>query len=392
MSVQTPGPLSVRSVSAAGPRPSGEPLSSTPRRLQRMGAVTVGVSLPREWVGQRGLIPGRSVFLRTLPDGSLIVRDSERLQGASSAVLEVGPAEPGEHLFRRLIGAYLAGATEFVIRRPEGLTSEMRAIARTFARRTGQTESVSEEGTKLILRDGSMGSGIPIPQLLRRMFQVVYDLQVDSGNSWQPQSRLSTASLTMRDDDVDRFAWQIERGLRLSGWESSPSGDREPADPFRYLLWARDLERIGDHAVLIAEHGARLADSGLPEAIRRMLTSYHRQALEHLRAAQSVALEPDCSRANELLDVGEALHETQAALADRILMRDSVDRLPAEAIRSLGLVLQSIDRTTGYAQNLAEIGLDRDPDRGTHPEARARHPPLDAAGPSPIPQRKDFNR
>ncbi|MCI4358622.1 MAG: hypothetical protein L3J99_06305 [Thermoplasmata archaeon] len=392
MSAQTRGPWSIRSVSPTGTRPSGEPLSSTPRRLQRMGAVTVGVSLPREWVGQRGLTPGHSVFLRTLPDGSLIVRDSERLRGASSAILEVGSAEPGEHLFRRLIGAYLAGATEFVIRRPEGLTAEMRAIARSFARRTGHTESVSEEGTKLILRDVSMGSGIPIPQLLRRMFQLVYDLQVDSGTSWQPQSKFTAASLTMRDDDVDRFAWQIERGLRLSGWESSPNGDSEPADPFRYLLWARDLERIGDHAILIAEHGGRLADSGPPDAIRRMLTSYHRQALEHLKAAQAVALEPDCARANELLDVGEALHETQAALADRILMRDSVDRLPPAAIRSLGLVLQSIDRTTGYAQNLDEIGLDRDLDRGTRPGIQARLPVIETAGPTPVPLLKDFRR
>ena len=44
---------------------------TAPRRLQRMGAVTVGVSLPREWVGRRGLAAGHPVFVRSLPDGSL---------------------------------------------------------------------------------------------------------------------------------------------------------------------------------------------------------------------------------------------------------------------------------------------------------------------------------
>ena len=58
-----------------------------------------------------------------------------------------------------------------------------------------------------------------------------------------------------------------------------------------------------------------------------MLTTYHAQALDHLKAAHAVALAPDAVRANELLDVGDALHETEGALADRILMRESTDRL-----------------------------------------------------------------
>ncbi len=334
-----------------------------------MGAVTVGVSLPRDWVGQRGLTPGQSVYLRSLPDGSLLVRDSERGRGPSSAIVDVDPSAPGEHLFRRLIGAYLAGATEFVLREPGGLSAPTRAVARSFARRTGHTESVAEEGTTLLLRDVSMGSGLPAPRLLQRMFQIVYDLHVDAGRSWTRAPASPPASLAARDDEVDRCAWQIERAVRLGASETSSRPGADLGDAFRFLLWARDLERLGDHAVLIGEHGSRLAESGLPEPIRRMLSTYHGQALEHLKAAHAVASEPDAQRANSLLDVGEALQETGTALADRIVLRDSTERLPPTSIRSLGLILQSIDRTTGYAQNLAEIGLDRDLDRITRPSA-----------------------
>jgi phosphate uptake regulator len=359
--------------------PKGGRFSESPssRRIQRMGSVTVGVSLPREWVGTRGLVAGQPVFVRMLPDGSLILRDTElRLQPVIST-LTIDPQEPGEHMFRRLVGAYLAGATEFVLSQPTGLTPDTRAIARSFARRIGHIESVSEDRTTMLLRDVSIGSGLPAAQLLRRMFQLVYDLQFDAGSSWN--QRLSAgADFDNRDDEVDRCAWQVERllGLELSGLSAEGSPRSDVGEALRFLLWARDLERIGDHAVLIAQHGTRLAEATPPAPLRRMLSSYHAQVLDHLRSANAVVESPDANRANAVLDIGEALHQTQSALADQLLMQESTGRLPASAIRSLGLILQSIDRTTAYAQNLAELGLDRALDRATRPL-----PPLSAAPP-----------
>jgi phosphate uptake regulator len=343
-----------------------------------MGAVTVGVSLPREWVGKRGLAAGRPVFVHTLPDGSLVLRDSEEGRAPALASLAVDPAEPAEHLFRRLIGAYLAGATEFEVTEPHGLSPVTRAITRSFARRIGHIESVSEEAGSIRLRDVSVGSALSIPQLLRRMFQLVYDLQVDAGTAWIGRAAQG-ASFASRDDEIDRCAWQLERLLRLQLMGLGPGTTSGPdvGDALRFLLWARDLERIGDHAVLIAEHGARLAEAPATEPIRRMLSAYHAQALAHLKAAGAVAEAPDPTRANEVLDVGEALHETETTLADRLLMRESADALGPSAIRSLGLILQSIDRTTAYSQNLAEIGLDRALDLATRPQA-----PGGAADPS----------
>ena len=64
--------------------------------------------------------------IRTLADGSLLLLDRVPAPSIRQAVLEVGSPTNVEHLFRALIGAYLTGASEFVLRVPGGLTPEIR--------------------------------------------------------------------------------------------------------------------------------------------------------------------------------------------------------------------------------------------------------------------------
>ena len=332
-----------------------------PRRLQRMGAVTVGVSLPRQWVGERGLSAGSPIHLRTLPDGSLLLRDRLTNTPHGRAVITVGEHSSPEHLFRELVGAYLGGAVEFVLFQPDGIDQNTRNIAKLFTRRTIQPEIVSDEETTLLLKDVSLGTGLPIPQLLHRMFQVVLDLHRDAGRSWESSNPHPGESLAMRDDEVDRHAWLVERILTLRIASEVGTTGRGPVsdDPLQTLLLARALERIGDHAVSLAEYGTRFAESSPPRKAASTLTGYHQQVLELLRSAFAVAEHPDVELANEIIDTGEALHATHRALSDSFLVRGASTQLPPVAVASLGLILQSIDRTVAYAQDIAQVGLDR---------------------------------
>jgi len=334
---------------------------TTERKLQRMGAVTVGVSLPREWVGQRGLSVGSTVRLTTRSDGSLVLLDRSPVPEVRRAILSVDPRATSEHLFRDLIGAYLTGASEFDLRVPGGLTPEVRATVRTFVRRTIQPEIVTEEPDRILLRDVSLGSFLPVPSLIRRMFQVVRDLQVDAGRCWTSSDERRQPMLEARDDEVDRYAWLVERVLALHGWAGVPEreNDGRGEDPLGDLLVARYLERIGDHAVRIEEHGLRLRDAGISSRIADALTDYHEQVVQHLRDAFEAAQRGDIDRANDVIDTGEALHATQRALAEGLLYQPGPARVTPAAHASLSLLLESMDRTTAYAQDIGEVGLDR---------------------------------
>lgn len=364
-----------------GPKNGPVETNETSRRLQKMGSVTVGVVLPKSWVGERGLSPGSPVQVRALSDGALLVRAPEPAEGHDSCTIAVPPGTPPEHLFRELVAAYLGGAREVVLVQPGGITADTRIIARTFGRRTVQPEVISEEGEILVLRDVSAGSELALPLLLRRMFQLVHGMQTSAGALFSPESRTDLGSLTQRDDEVDRQAWLVERTLVLR-LDPRRLGEAEPAprhDPLSPLLLARALERVGDHAVILGENAARLAECSIPESVASALRAYHRQALDYLSAAFEVAENPQVDCANDLIDTGEALLAAHTTLTESFLVRDGAPELTPLASACLGMVLQSIDRTAAYAQDIAQVGLDRAIAARIEPVAREPAEPAFAA-------------
>ncbi len=327
-----------------------------------MGTVTIGVSLPREWVGTRNLSVGSTVFLRALADGSLLIQDRDPSLDRASVEVLVQPDRSREHTFRDLVAAYLAGAREFVIREKDGITPETMAVAKTFARRTLQPEIVSEDRGVLVLRDVSRGAELDVVPLLRRMFQIVLGLQQEAARTWSEPDRWRGTRWEQRDDEVDRHAWLIERilALRLAGAVPGADGGSPTDRPLQTLILVRSLERIGDHAVQIADQGLRWAETSPPDRVVRPVSEFHGQVMDQLRAAFRVASEErDALHANDVIDVGEALHATYTTLTEGLFTRSAGTGLSALAAVPLGLILQSIDRTVSYAQDIAEVGLDR---------------------------------
>lgn len=325
------------------------------RRLQRMGAVTTGVSLPREWVGRNHLTVGSSVYLESLDDGSLVVRGHAVEDETRVAEIQRSAGTPPEHLFRRLISAYLDGAQEFRIREAGGLSAETRSIAALFSRRTIHPEIVSDEGDQVILRDVSRGGELELEPMLRRMHQVVLRLHEGAGAAIRAGSEATPVDWGGRDDAVDRHAWLVERVLSLRPG-SRGSGFTGPLRSIpRAIVLVRSLERAADHAVLLAEHGTRWKDTSPAPRLVGAVAGFHDQARELLAGAFPAALAGDAELANHLIDSGEALHAEYRALVESMLRH----RAPPETGRvELALLLPSIDRTVAYAQDIAEAGLD----------------------------------
>lgn len=312
------------------------PEVSRPRVVRRPGAASPVRRSPR-----RNSPPSRVAP----PFGALLIGRPP------VATVRVGPHESSEHLFRRLLGAYLGGAREFIVVETPSVSNGTREAVRTFCRRTRQPEIVSEEPGIVRLRDLAYESPVPLPERLARMGRLVVAFHREAVESWSALPLEDDGYWERRDDEIDREAWYVQRlaALRL-GLDGSGVTLLGP--------WtvARSLERIADHATVLGETGRRLVELPSGAGPLTSLRQFHRQAMEHL---EGVLGAPDDAAANDLLDVGEALLASGRALADRLLPAVGGGTMPPATAAAVTRILESIGRTVAYAQDIAQVVLDR---------------------------------
>jgi len=266
--------------------------------------------------------------------------------------LEVLRGDPPEHLFRRLLSTYLAGTRSFEVTERPALSAGTREVVREFCRRTRQPEVVAEGRGALRLHEGSDCAADALDARLLRLGQQVVAFHRQAVASWDRLSFDDDRSWERRDDEIDREAWYLERCIALG--EMRGLGLNRPASGAWTI--ARSLERIADHAVTLGELGPRLADLGETGSPQRELRQFHRQAMAHL---EGVLADPDGARANDLLDVGEALLTAGRALAERLLPAVGDGSMAPAAAAAVARALEAMGRTVAYSQDIAQAFFDR---------------------------------
>ncbi len=285
-------------------------------------------------------------------------RTTVRAGPAPELRITVDRHEPPEHLFRRLLSAYLGGATALEVEERPALSPESRNVVREFCRRTRRLQPVHDTGRLLELYDLEPPTAVDLDGQLARLGERVVEFHREAVESWSGLPLGDDGYWSRRDDDVDREAWYLERCLARDG----PGGDVRSAAASWTI--ARSLERIADHAVTLGELGPRVAELGSGGCLVREVRQYHLQAMAHLEA---VLQSPDGSRANELLDVGEALVAGGRTLSDRLLPAVGDGSMSPASAAAVARALEAIGRTIAYSQDIAQAFFDRSQRSGTDP-------------------------
>ena len=330
-------------------------LSVERRRLgTTAGGGTYMITLPKGWVEELGLEKGEILTLVRLPDGIYLWTERTTERVSAKTRLTVEEHLQGEGLARALISRYIAGFDVIEIVGP--LSVEQREVVRRTAQRLIGAEILQETADYLLIHTLRDPQVLSPSQLLEYIHENVEAMLQDAPDALLRGDLDRALSVVQRDDRVDRFFLLLSRQLYTA--LRDPLGEVERGisrvEFFNLNTVARQLERVADHAVKIAQSAQALLEEGreAPTSLGRAITTVQSDVQGLLRLVLQAFRELSGEEAHRALATIPPI-ERRIEEIDRQLLRLGDPHLAYH----LGIVVDSLSRVKDYAANIAEVAL-----------------------------------
>ena len=324
------------------------------RKIQVTGGSTHVVSLPKKWVDRNQLRRSDTIAIHEEPDGSLLlIPHSEARPKSRSITVQLPDLPHGQDVVRRLVGAYLAGADEIVVKVAGRMDPKVRQEVRDVTRDLVGVEILEETANTMTLQDLVGVSDMDLRKTLTRMQRIARIMYDDALQALEHRDTKLAEDVAERDDELDRLLWMVSKQMhalleqpRLAAKLNVP-----PAEALNFFLVARALERMGDHAAKISKNVAVLEGQKVPDAVTKGLLEQAATIRRIWDEAFSSLKKVDFAAACKTADQGTEAAKWRASFPN--LLRN----LPHEAVGPLTLIADSIDRVRGYAIDVAETAM-----------------------------------
>ena len=241
--------------STFGPGMARSREARTQRRLQLTGGATYTVSLPKEWVISHGLEAKDSISIEQLAGGDLRLSPAHRGPTPKRIVVLRLDTLPQGSLMEHLVACYLAGADRIELRSDDGLERSHRRLLRDFAQGTRGMEITVEDDHHAELIGLLNAAELPFRVSLNRMYLLTTGLVRDAIETLDGGDAIVLDDIEEREREIDALRLLIERQVALCldtpHIEQALAVSRRQAS--QYGMLARALERMGDHAWMLAQ-------------------------------------------------------------------------------------------------------------------------------------------
>ncbi len=321
------------------------------RKVQIVGKSTFIISLPKDWVKLYRIEPGAILVVRKNPTGSLVIEPPTAGLGKEKNVakVELEPEDIGKTI-RECISAYIAGYNEIIVLFDEKYREkaiELRKLLEEIALGL----SVLEEGPNflkfyIVIDPRSM----KFLDVISRACKVTKSMISDISRACISLEKTLLESVIERDQLVDKLyilALKQLTGALLGNFRISELGLRTMAETIHIFIAIKSIERIADHATIIASELLRLG----PEKC-----SSKNEIVDMLNIAESL-VSNTCSsliqlskiKAHEIARKASKLRERVRGVRDREILKGNI-----LALR----VFDSIERIAGYLIDISEAMID----------------------------------
>lgn len=253
---------------------------------------------------------------------------------------------------REIIAAYLVGADILEIK-SDKMLAEQKNIIREMCYKLIGPEIIEENSKKVIIKDLLNPNEISLKKSVRRMYLLSNSMQKDAIKAIKTNDKDLALDVIQRDDDVDRLFLLILKQFRavLKG-SKLPDISETSIDEYHDLhMAANPIERIADHAQKIASIALNM-DYVIPENIMNIIEKATEVTRKIVEDAIEALYTHDARLANEVIEKVKDLKPKINKLKQMFLKLES-----NEAIVSIGIIIDSIERTGDYGANIAEIAI-----------------------------------
>ncbi len=313
------------------------------------------VTLPKEWADSVGLKKNDSVSLQPQPDGSITIYPQGIHKSVERTVktIDVDLINDRQYLYRLLVGSYIAGHSAIELKSSGQISSLVAGVASAFTQTAIGLEIMDESENRILIKDLVDQSEMRPSKSLERMRVLIKNLLSDILNDAESGKKNIYEGLVEKDKEIDRIDWLISRQVNVFQKEitlASKIGSNL-SEITRSSIASRALERIGDHALLIAKNVDVLTGEPDTSDIIHEIVSIGREANNRVSSAIINLQNKDMVLANKCINDSELLVERVEALSRNSAMLDQNASVAASVISG------SLRRIAEYAMDLSELAI-----------------------------------
>jgi len=323
------------------------------RKLQITGGSTYTVSLPKTWIEELQLKKNSNIVLVKNRNSSItLFREEQNKKTNASA--KIGRDESRESIRRKIIAMYLSGYKTIEIKtKGIEIPSTHRNAIRELVRNTLMgTEIIESSSEKITLQVLTQLTQLSFDIALKRMYITAMNMHQDAIEALKEVNSESAEEVLKMDDEVDRFSLYLMRNLNLSLENVQvllDSGLEKPSDCLGYRTVVKCVERIADHAGLIAKK-VKYLDRSINKKILKEIEQISKESLNVFENSITSLSKRDYKMAEKVASSVTKVVEKEKKLMDTLKPNDN--------IAIIKLILEDIRRTAEYSRDISEIVID----------------------------------
>lgn len=227
------------------------------RKIQFTGRSSYIISLPKKWVKENNLKQGDVVPIVINPDGSLLILPKEPKEVSESKELIISKDISPDMAIRLLISAYIQGYDVIDVKFTEDMPLYKVKIRGTIQNLPG-LEIILEEPLRIISKSLLADEEVNLREIIERLASILLSMIEDLMLISEFEKKEVLRDINGLENELDRFYFLTLRTVNkiLSGGSIARDDEliKRNFDLLGVLFIVRNIERIGDHMVRIAEN------------------------------------------------------------------------------------------------------------------------------------------